>query len=451
MKTKFTLLFMLIFLSTSIFSQNSTRQLRSLERQQSIENDQAITYKISKLKAAKVISGIYKNQKSNSKLAVMQRLDSISYFDYNNSQYILTDVEWYIFDNSGRILEDYSKYYDDGPGKWILDYKSEYSYNVLYELATEMSYNWDDNGSVWEKSYKYDYTYSSGNLSEEIGYSWNSSTSQWENSWKTVYNYNLNGDLILITSYNGNGQGQWVNSWKDEYSYSNNQISSMTSYGWDSNSGLWENYYKTEYSYDANGNDTLDIELSWNSGTSQWENSSKTEYSFAANNDLIMDKFFDWNSSTSTWEVSYKDEYNYNQSFSFSELLMPFYYYEDIAFFNHMLTDVVFSEYNYGNLQWDIYGKANFYYSQQVINSVAELENLEFNIYPNPASDYLVIDARNIANNMEIKLFDITGKALIIKEIKSGEKLNISKLKAGIYFYNISIDGVTRFGKIVKK
>ncbi|MDL2243113.1 T9SS type A sorting domain-containing protein, partial [Bacteroidales bacterium OttesenSCG-928-K03] len=95
-----------------------------------------------------------------------------------------------------------------------------------------------------------------------------------------------------------------------------------------------------------------------------------------------------------------------------------------------------------------VYSNPNFNYCETV--SIAEIEqNLEINIYPNPTTGELKIDASNSlsAGNEEliienIEIFDITGKEkkFFIKSSASMSNIviDISHLPAGIYYLRLN-------------
>lgn len=69
------------------------------------------------------------------------------------------------------------------------------------------------------------------------------------------------------------------------------------------------------------------------------------------------------------------------------------------------------------------------------------------NIYPNPTRDILNITD---AENADIQVFDLLGKMILSKEnISSNEQLNVSSLKAGVYFAKISKEGNTITKKFI--
>ena len=67
------------------------------------------------------------------------------------------------------------------------------------------------------------------------------------------------------------------------------------------------------------------------------------------------------------------------------------------------------------------------------IEKIANNTN-EINIYPNPATNEIVIS--NIANNELVEIFDITGK--LVKQVVYNNKINVSDLLAGIYTIKVN-------------
>lgn len=78
-------------------------------------------------------------------------------------------------------------------------------------------------------------------------------------------------------------------------------------------------------------------------------------------------------------------------------------------------------------------------------------QNYNISIYPNPVTDYLLIDLKANYSQANFELFDIHGRRILSKEITSGELMNIQGLKRGIYFYNILINGNKQSGKLIKE
>ncbi|MDB4126785.1 T9SS type A sorting domain-containing protein, partial [Flavobacteriales bacterium] len=76
------------------------------------------------------------------------------------------------------------------------------------------------------------------------------------------------------------------------------------------------------------------------------------------------------------------------------------------------------------------------------ITSIQDNNTSEFNIYPNPAKDFLIIDG--IYNSVNI--YDVFGKLVLTS--KSQKTIDVSTLNNGVYFVNINSKNTITFKKI---
>ncbi len=74
-------------------------------------------------------------------------------------------------------------------------------------------------------------------------------------------------------------------------------------------------------------------------------------------------------------------------------------------------------------------------------------------IYPNPANKYVSIRMENEHTNVILKVVDITGKILMVKELDrlTQTDLDISRFKAGMYLINIHSDQLQSVARIIKE
>ncbi len=73
-------------------------------------------------------------------------------------------------------------------------------------------------------------------------------------------------------------------------------------------------------------------------------------------------------------------------------------------------------------------------------------------VYPNPAKDFLQISTDAQFDKVQVKLYNQTGRLLIIKLLKNGnnERISLSTLKAGVYYLQIETEKNTKTEKIIK-
>jgi hypothetical protein len=81
--------------------------------------------------------------------------------------------------------------------------------------------------------------------------------------------------------------------------------------------------------------------------------------------------------------------------------------------------------------------RADYDYS---MNSVDELDGVSFNIYPNPLTDFLLIEIIGSESSeiYELKLLDYRGRVVKSLSFQTQVKINRDNLAAGIYMLQIS-------------
>lgn len=81
--------------------------------------------------------------------------------------------------------------------------------------------------------------------------------------------------------------------------------------------------------------------------------------------------------------------------------------------------------------------------------SVEQLTNVDINLYPNPANDFVTITGQQAKSNLAIQ--DLTGKTVLNKTLKTNnEEIDISSLPNGIYFAVISNASQKTIIKLIK-
>lgn len=107
-----------------------------------------------------------------------------------------------------------------------------------------------------------------------------------------------------------------------------------------------------------------------------------------------------------------------------------------IAFRHHDCRDIYWMEI-------DDIGLDGVTYSDPV--SIENASNIEMSIYPNPASDYVMVNAEGVR---EINVLDLNGRVL---STTTQSKVDLSNLSAGVYFVRVITDNGTATEKIVKE
>ena len=108
-----------------------------------------------------------------------------------------------------------------------------------------------------------------------------------------------------------------------------------------------------------------------------------------------------------------------------------------------------------------IYKSTGASFTLNVLNanaiSVDENAATEFNIYPNPVSDFIKIDFNaNVSGTVTTEVLDINGRVILTEVSKSQNgnnqlRLDVSELTGGIYFIRMNLDGENHYEKILKQ
>lgn len=64
-----------------------------------------------------------------------------------------------------------------------------------------------------------------------------------------------------------------------------------------------------------------------------------------------------------------------------------------------------------------------------------------FEVYPNPASDYITVTFDKVKGNSVLNIYSSTGKLVDSKDIQTDQNLDISDLATGIYIAVLNVDG----------
>lgn len=357
---------------------------------------------------------------------IKQRLDSIEYLEWNDTTKLWTTY-----------------------GKRI------YSYTSVGSLTQTVEHTWDGANYSWMPDWKFEYTYNeSGNVTQYLGFDWDKENNNWISDWKNVYSYDSDGTVPQILDYDWDKiTNNWVLVWQYLYSYNENgNVDQILDYYWDEDTSMWVLAWKYVCTYDANKNLAQMLGYFMDDNTSQWVLDSNEEYIFDEKGNNIKYIANTRNETTGQLELYFKREYTYDNNYTFNDLISPLPYLWQVNYYNHMLTGQSTSIWNKSSSKWEVpIYKALYYYSEQNTTSVTGLNQNQFNIYPNPVTEYVQFDFQNINSEVILELFDIHGRKLLSKTIDDNEKVNMKRFRSGTYIYKLNIDGKIQSGKLVKE
>ncbi len=100
------------------------------------------------------------------------------------------------------------------------------------------------------------------------------------------------------------------------------------------------------------------------------------------------------------------------------------------------------------------YIEADYFYSEDCALGIQSQEGQGFSIYPNPATQTLVLNSKGETGNLNIKIFNVEGKLLSTQAeaFQKQASLDVSNLSKGMYFLNIEAEnGRVETHKFIKE
>jgi hypothetical protein len=346
-----------------------------------------------------------------------------------------------VFDSLNSTNGEYVEVWDDSLG-WQPDSRSIYSLNAVADTFLERHYiRWFNN---WRWSYSYYYLFD--NLDRPIvKYSMNYYSTPNDTSERFHYTYGSSGELIADTNYTYHQTGFPVPDTRNEYYYTpSNQLDSVVTFLYDT--AGWSLYSYRKYFRDTNQNDTLRLLMLYNNTTGMYDSSEmvvvERDYVNLADSTSVI-----WFIGTS-WSTEFSSYRNYDLQnriiYSYSTCsACGFTSYENIyTGTSDSLSEQIYCHFTHGGLgQCD----SCIYYYQPYITKINEAEELNINIYPDPADNILNIDLKNSENILSLEIYDLTGRLVqqIINKKENRFIIDTAFLPVGTYM--IRVVGESRY------
>jgi hypothetical protein len=381
-------------------------------------------------------------------------------YDSTAMKIMPVDKEIVTYNPQGYPTEIIWQEWDSESGQWVNEGKFELVYDGEGMLVQNLTYFWDED--QWLLIVQIDMTYEDGALVEQLVYNWNEDSAK----------------LILISKY--------------EFIYDNGKLTICNDYLL--NEGDWMLYIITTYEYDAGGNMTLELMQTQDWLTEEWIDNSKFIWTYDASNRVISEEYWDseinmqtlqfemvrqwlwlftwdadgnmieevdqvWNSDAGEWQNNWKYVWAFNKNYTILDLYVPYWFQGNIfgddteLMFWHMPVSITESEYING--QWVELYRQTAYYSEfggGGPSGILDVSEAAVSVFPNPASDFITFSWDEKYNQLDLELYDLTGKQLLFRTIENNTALRVADLSKGVYLYKLSNNKhLVNIGKISLK
>lgn len=487
MKRTFTLIAILVFLSVALSGQIGKRaDPVSKWIGKHLERDLQMNWKERNTGRTIIMPGLKSHQphELKSMLETKQKLDFVLFERYEDSteRWLNLFRDGYLYDSIGRQIQRGYQIWDDLTGEWRGLVKREYTLDANGNRIFNIYFVWDPNVGQWAYSRKVESTFdANNNMTRQIDYQWIDSTGVWMAMDRSEYTYNSGGNLSLYIEYNWNvAENRWIECAKEEYTFNTiGKWITRTEYYWDDRSNAWLAGYKSDFTYDSRGNLSEYCDSGWDAESNQWVGQNKIVYTFDANNRAEQYFEYSWDIASAVWILNYRDvsyfddsgnmiridgylndstnqmvltyrsEYTYDNAFAGNDLILPELYFQN-EYFTHKLVDIVGWYRNDSTSQWVPLQRERFLYSEININSISETGFSKIRIFPNPATDVIILESDDPFETSRFELTDMQGRK-VVSEMLDGTRsqISVAELSNGIYLYQIIKKGEFRYGKIV--
>lgn len=260
-----------------------------------------------------------------------------------------------------------------------------------------------------------------GRVKEKVSMDWDADSLVWNNNDRRLYIYDDTNNTLQFTYYRWKPDENAVDwtPYLRELIYFNErgQISNGIYFNWDQSAEMWWEIEKIEFTYDHEENMTLQLML------------QKDKYN-------------------NTWDSVAMNAYSFSYDARLNEILIPFSLGELPDFFTGMLTESTEYVWDDEMNQWEGKYRYNFNYSMpdftdNVLRVVSSL-----NVYPNPASQYIIFDLED-RSPVLLDLYTTGGKKILTVSGYSGDQINVDHLKSGLHIYHLRTKKTSYSGKLL--
>ncbi|MBK6835876.1 MAG: T9SS type A sorting domain-containing protein [Bacteroidetes bacterium] len=377
-------------------------------------------------------------------------VDSNLFYTFNSTSllWVGSNADIFVYDANDNVTNYNRQRWDTISNLWINEFKYEFSYNANNDRTQNLTYTWDIITDHWINSYKIVNTYDlTPNLTLIKGYVWDINLSQWQDDQKIALTYDANNNCTVDTSYTWNlGSSSWNLNELNNYAYDlSNNLTESTNSSWNTALLIWNSQNKYEYTYDLNNNKTTDVFSFWNGTT--WELFFKTSFFNYSNSVAAETANYTWDANISQWKPIDKGTLNHNVSVSYTDIILPFYFEEDL--FHHQLNTSQSYGWENNSSTYALNEVITYYYSNTSIG-IKETQIVDNIVaFPNPTTDLVNFKLPKEETNYTIDVFNCAGAKLL--SVNNLNKISVSDLNSGLYIYTITSKNNVYKGKFIKE
>lgn len=380
--------------------------------------------------------------------------------------------------------------------EWQPSFFRKYKYEGVGGLLSECSLHFDWDGSVgnWDQEATYKNAYNYDDDGRLLSIEYNTTISGLPDAVSDIEVFEYNSENIIgATYFSVLEDGTLVNDFKSDFKYNDEQLvystrfvwyqekwvpndsisykyndngeifkrDFYTLYFWQDEPVIFKESYEYYYNEDGSVRNIYHYE-NYDTTSNTFANLEITEYTILINGN--QESYQNW----FIYEDGQKDEfpfkediYEYDRNLLFEKIRYPRNLLFEEKSRSHQHKILLGRGYDgLDGTEWPPLelGKYSMFYYYSPLDDgtfTEELsDNLELGLYPNPATDYLIIAAKNTqspSNNGALEIYETDGRMIMYeKDVYNGSRINMSSLAKGLYYYKLSFGSAVLNGSVIK-
>jgi hypothetical protein len=447
MKTALTSLFLFVVMSFALFAEsefgNAKKTLPDISNPQSVADYLKSNLQNSKSDELKRLYAL------SDKRLVSSQTETRDGFDGEYGDWYIESKTEFTFNETGYLTEMYEYMRNDETGELDLFLKIEMGYNESGNMNSQTIYIFVKEMATFMEFMKGEIQYNDdGTMREMLLKQFDFMSMQWFDYEKTVYEY-TDGKMTEENNFTVDEEtGELYNDSYIEYFYDNSGYLETSNEYVLSESGEMIPSNEKFYTTNDAGKVIETKEYLWNPENEEWEASENVLFDYD-NSGNPSEELFKWGDSFSNEFFEYsRIEYSYATE-NYDDYLLPVKMYFNPQYSEEIVNvPTGYIEYWNDGEDWYEEYKTTYEYANG-LSSITENINTNFRLYPNPADEIIYFNSEEILINSHIDIFNLSGSKLISTELNNSSEINVSNLPAGLYLYNIQLEGRKYSGKII--
>lgn len=356
----------------------------------------------------------------------------------------------YQYNSNGDLIEQIISEWRNGSQQWRNELRFNLTYIATGQVETTTIYSWSISQGDWVPTFFEEFKYNDEDLlTAQFGFSWSVSQQEWVDDSRLLITYDDEGNPIVRSSevyIQSNNNWREIYRTENEYNDRENLIEEVIYRV--NNQDTFEMYSHEEFSYNDADRVIEQVSSLYDSFSDEWVPNFLNAFEYDDNENPVRE-IIHFQFEEGEWTAVFANNYEYNNDVLMRDVWSPGEFYLTDLPFDQVVNKLLVS--NTEDLFFQpglLLERETYYYSELQPSSTGDLQKIGFSVYPVPASDAVYFDWEEVAERMDVIIFDMSGKVLQRATLSRHEALSIENLRPGTYIYQLSFGEKSLRGKL---